>query len=128
MSFTEEKKYTNKELLGRFSPYLFKYKKLLIFDLFDKAVKDLKPYTYTIILDNSNKLKEKFEETNGDPWVEARNEFDYSQDDVVDVLVDMGIMSEEAARNWCEKAFTPYNISIEEFAKRVKEYIDNQGG
>ncbi|MBR3264846.1 MAG: TerB N-terminal domain-containing protein [Erysipelotrichaceae bacterium] len=35
----------------------------LIFDLFDKAVKDLKPYTYTIILDNSNKLKEKFEET-----------------------------------------------------------------
>ena len=74
-----------------------------------------------------NEFKEKFEETNGDPWVEARNEFDYSQDDVVDVLVDMGIMSEEAARNWCEKAFTPYNISIEEFAKLVKKYIDRKG-
>ncbi|MBQ9664285.1 MAG: BREX system P-loop protein BrxC [Oscillospiraceae bacterium] len=72
-------------------------------------------------------FKEKFEERNGDSWVEARNEFDYSQDDVVDVLVDMDIMSEEAARNWCEKAFTPYNISIEEFAKLVKKYIDRKG-
>ncbi len=70
---------------------------------------------------------EKFEDANGDPWVEARNEFDYSQDDVVDVLADMGIMSEEAARNWCEKAFTPYNISIEEFARLVKKYIDQKG-
>ena len=74
-----------------------------------------------------DEFMEKFEDTNGDSWVEARNEFDYSQDDVVDVLVDMGIMSEEAARNWCEKAFTPYNISIEEFAKLVKKYIDRKG-
>ncbi len=41
MSFTEEKKYTYKELLGRFSPYLFKYKKLLIFDLFCAALTTL---------------------------------------------------------------------------------------
>ena len=72
-------------------------------------------------------FKTKFEEINGDSWTEARNEFDYSQDDVVDVLVDMDIMSEEAARNWCEKAFTPYNISIEEFSKLVKKYIDRKG-
>lgn len=74
-----------------------------------------------------DEFKEKFENTNGDSWMEARNEFDYSQDDVVDVLVDMGVMSEEAARNWCEKAITPYNISIEEFAKLVKKYIDRKG-
>ncbi len=74
-----------------------------------------------------DEFKDKFEDLNGDSWVEARNEFDYSQDDVVDVLVDMDIMSEEAARNWCEKAFSPYNISIEEFAKLVKKYIDRKG-
>ena len=74
-----------------------------------------------------DEFKEKFEDLNGDSWVEARNEFDYSQDDVVDVLVDMNIMSEEAARNWCEKAFSPYNISIEDFARLVKKYIDRKG-
>jgi hypothetical protein len=36
-------------------------------------------------------------------------------------------MSEQAARNWCEKAAEPYRISIEDFAKRVKAYIDRKG-
>lgn len=36
-------------------------------------------------------------------------------------------MSEAAARNWCEKAVEPYTISIEDFAKRVKSYIDRKG-
>ncbi len=72
-------------------------------------------------------FKRRFEELNGDSWVEARNEFDFNQDDVVDVLVDMDIMSEDAARNWCEKAFSPYNISIEEFSKLVKNYLDRKG-
>ena len=75
-----------------------------------------------------DEFKEKFEDTTGECWVEARNDFDYSQDDVVEVLVNMGIMSEEASRNWCEKASTQsYDISIEEFAKLVKRYIDGKG-
>ena len=72
-------------------------------------------------------FKAKYEEANGEPWTEARNDFDYNQDEAVDVLVDMEIMSEEAARNWCEKAFQPYNISIERFADLVKKYIDRKG-
>ena len=39
----------------------------------------------------------------------------------------MGFMSEPAARNWCEKATEPYQISIEDFAKRVKAYLDKKG-
>ena len=39
----------------------------------------------------------------------------------------MGFMSEQAARNWCEKAAEPYRISIEDFARRVKTYIDRKG-
>ena len=72
-------------------------------------------------------FKSKFEELNGEPWTEARNDFDYNQDDVVDVLSDMGVMSEDAARNWCEKALTPYAISIEAFAALVKKYIERKG-
>ena len=72
-------------------------------------------------------FKEAFEEEYGDSWERSRQDFDFIQDSVVDVLVDMDYMSESAARNWCEKAAEPYQISIEDFAKRVKAYIDRKG-
>ncbi len=72
-------------------------------------------------------FKEKFADEYGEAWEESRQDFDFIQDTVVDVLADMGFMSESAARNWCEKATEPYQISIEDFAKRVKSYIDKRG-
>ena len=72
-------------------------------------------------------FKARFEEMDGRPWTEARHEFDFIQDDVVDVLSDLDIMSEEAARNWCEKASGNYLISIEDFAKMVQKYIEKKG-
>ena len=74
-----------------------------------------------------DEFKTKFEDANGSQWTEARNEFDFIQDDVVDVLSEMDFMSVDAARNWCEKAIEPYSISIESFAKLVKKYIDKKG-
>lgn len=73
-------------------------------------------------------FKEKFEDSFGSAWKEARNDFDFIQDDVVDVLSEIDFMSEEAARNWCEKATGQYDISIEDFAALVKKYIDRKGG
>ena len=72
-------------------------------------------------------FKQKFEDATGETWESSRNDFDFIQDDIVDVLSDMGFMSEDAARNWCEKASGTYQISIEDFAKRVKKYIDSKG-
>ena len=63
----------------------------------------------------------------GEAWKDSRQDFDFIQDSVVDVLVRMDFMSEAAARNWCEKAAEPYKISIEDFAKRVRAYIGRQG-
>ena len=74
-----------------------------------------------------DEFKTRFEDSFGSPWKEARNDFDFIQDDVVEVLSDMGFMSVEAARNWCEKAAEPYSISIERFAELVKKYIDKKG-
>lgn len=68
-----------------------------------------------------------FEKSFGTPWKEARSDFDFIQDDFVDVLVDMEYMSEAAARNICEKATRPYAITIEEFATMVKKYLDRKG-
>ena len=72
-------------------------------------------------------FKAAFEEEYGEPWEDSRQDFDFIQDSVVDTLVSMNFMSESAARNWCEKAVEPYTISIEDFAKRVKSYIDSKG-
>lgn len=72
-------------------------------------------------------FKERFEESFGSEWVEARNDFDFIQDDVVEVLADIGFMSEEAGRNWYEKAIGEYPYKVEAFAKLVKEYLDRKG-
>ena len=72
-------------------------------------------------------LKKNLKRSMEQPWEDSRQDFDFIQDTVVDVLSDMSFMSEQAARNWCEKATEPYHISIEDFAKRVKAYIDRKG-
>lgn len=72
-------------------------------------------------------FKEKFEAAYDESWESSRQDFDFIQDTIVEVLERMEFMSEQAARNWCEKASEPYRISIEDFAKRVKAYIDRKG-
>ena len=72
-------------------------------------------------------FKEAFEDEYGTEWEDSRHKFDFIQDDVVEALVKIDFMSEPAARNWCEKASETYRISIEDFAKRVKAYIDKKG-
>ncbi len=72
-------------------------------------------------------FKAKFSEITGNDWESERDEFDFIQDEIVEALTGAGIMSEEAARNWCEKATEPYALSIERFAGLVKKYIDSKG-
>lgn len=72
-------------------------------------------------------FKEKFEEIYGSAWVDSRDDFDYMQDEVVETLVAIDAMSEEAARNICEKIALNYSMDTESFAKLVKSYIDSKG-
>ena len=88
-----------------------------IAEVLEKADEDqcLMPADAQILVTDDGKyseFKSRFEDSFGLPWQEARNDFDFIQDDVVEVLAAMGFMSEEAARNWCEKAAEPYSISI----------------
>lgn len=74
-----------------------------------------------------DEFKAKFEEIYGSSWVDSRDEFDYVQDEVVEALAEIGAMSEEAARNTCEKITLNYSMDTESFAKLVKNYIDSKG-
>lgn len=74
-----------------------------------------------------DEFQQKFSENYGKLWNDSRHKFDFIQDSIVEVLEEMNFMSEAAARNWCEKAMEPYKITIEEFARRVKEYLKSKG-
>lgn len=72
-------------------------------------------------------FKETFEKINGSTWVESREDDMFISDDVVKTLVETQIMSEETARKWVDKAESEFHISIEGFAKLVKDYCDKKG-
>lgn len=78
--------------------------------------------------DQYDLFKEKFEKDFGSPWTEARNDFDFIQDDVINILEEIGFMSAAAGRNWCEKTTGEYPYRVEDFANLVKSYLDKKGG
>ncbi len=74
-----------------------------------------------------DEFKSEFKEINGNDWLNMRDDFFFIQDDVIETLSKINYMSEEAARNWAEKADENYTISIEKFAELVKEYCESKG-
>lgn len=72
-------------------------------------------------------FKARYEEMHNLNWIENRHKFKFHKDKVVETLVDIGFMSEETARDWSSSTIKPYEISIEGFAKMVKEYLDSKG-
>ena len=72
--------------------------------------------------------KEVFKEISGNEWVETREDFYYEEDAIIEALSRTTKMSEDAARNWFERAENEYTISIERFAQRVSDYIAEKGG
>ncbi|MCT6901727.1 MAG: BREX system P-loop protein BrxC [Lactobacillus sp.] len=72
-------------------------------------------------------FKAEFEKISGNTWEEAREDFYYEEDSIIEALSKTTKMSEDAARNWYERAEEDYFISIDRFAKRVREYVETKG-
>jgi hypothetical protein len=72
-------------------------------------------------------FKKAFQNISGKTWEESREDFYFEEDAIVAALAQTTKMSEEAARNWYNKAEENYSLSIEKFAQRVKEYIESKG-
>jgi hypothetical protein len=73
------------------------------------------------------KFKSEFERISGRKWEDAREDFYYEEDAIVEALASATKMSEEAARNWYNKAEENYTLTVDKFAKRVREYIESKG-
>jgi hypothetical protein len=74
-----------------------------------------------------NDFKDEFKAQSGEEWVDRRNTFYFDADYVIAALTKVTDMSEESARNWFENGVNNFEISIEKFAKDVKEYINQKG-
>lgn len=72
-------------------------------------------------------FKGVFEEISGTPWIEAREDFYYEEDSIIEALSKTTKMSEDAAKNWYDKCQDNYSLSIDKFASRVEEYCQSKG-
>ena len=72
-------------------------------------------------------FKKEFEEISGSSWIEAREDFYYEEDSIIEALSKTTKMSNETAKNWYEKCEDNYSLSIDKFAERVKAYCDSKG-
>lgn len=115
-----------------------KINKEAIKDVFMKVFNDYLGYCGSIpfLADFERKLDEqgkyetfkaKFEEIEGTTWKEGREDYYFVQDSIVQAVVDLGIMSEEAARSWADNAEKSYSLSIDKFADCVKKYCEKKG-
>jgi len=67
-----------------------------------------------------------FAESSGDAWADARDGYQFHQDDVEAALATALGFSAEAAHKWFEEAEKNFSVSVEKFCTWVKEYLDTQ--
>lgn len=74
-----------------------------------------------------DEFKEDFKDECGDNWEDARNDFYFRRDEIVNSYSKALNKSKEEAENWFDKAEERYDLSIEKFAERVRDYIKSKG-
>ncbi len=68
-----------------------------------------------------------YKEMTGDDWERERDAYHFRKDEVIEALSKTLDQSRESAEYWFEKAEKTLSLTIENFAKRVKEYLDRHG-
>ena len=71
-------------------------------------------------------FKDAFERINGNKWIEERDALTFVVDDAAKALSEVHNISFESALEQLNKLDETFTISIEDFAKEVKEYIDTK--
>ncbi len=74
-----------------------------------------------------DKFHAAFEAASGCAWLQERDAYSLMRDEVVQALSTALDMSMDAAGKWFDKAEDQHALTIEGFAKLVKEYLDGKG-
>jgi hypothetical protein len=81
-------------------------------------------------LDSKGKLKAfyaAYEKHTGLNWVQERDAYQFNRDEVVKALSETLGQSQATAEKWIDGAEDNFAISVENFCKWVKEYLDSKG-
>jgi energy-coupling factor transporter ATP-binding protein EcfA2 len=72
-------------------------------------------------------FKRVYYEISDKVWEKSRDDFYYEQNNIIKALSRSTKMTEQDAKDWCKNYREEYTLTIEDFSKRVKEYIDSKG-
>lgn len=81
-------------------------------------------------LDQEGRFQEfqyEFQEIYGHSWLDSRHKFRLLRGKVELALVKMNYMNEEEAKLWAAESVSGYHIAIEDFAERVRKYVERTG-
>jgi len=81
-------------------------------------------------LDEKGKLDafhQAFERQAGAPWVQERDAWEFRRDEVIAALKEALGQSEASAEKWVDGAEENFSLTVENFAKWVKRYLDSKG-
>ena len=81
-------------------------------------------------LDSKGKLQAfhaAYEKHTGQNWVRERDAYHFNRDEVVKALSEAIGQSEAAVEKWIDGAEDNFSMSVENFCKWVKEYLDSKG-
>jgi uncharacterized protein YgfB (UPF0149 family) len=68
-----------------------------------------------------------FERAAGSPWLEERDAWEFHRDGVVSALVEALEQSEASIEKWVDGGEENFVLTVENFAKWVKQYLDGRG-
>ena len=70
---------------------------------------------------------EAFERESGEPWAKERDAWGFHRDEVVAALMEALEQSESSVQKWVDGGEKSFSLTVENFAKWVKRYLDDQG-
>ncbi len=76
---------------------------------------------------NLEAFEQAFHEASGTDWKKERDAYQFNHDQVVEAWSAATGQSKEAAEKWIDKAEENFSLTIENFCKWVKEYLDQKG-
>ncbi len=74
-----------------------------------------------------SEFEKNYKELTGEEWKERRADWQFNQDEIVKALAKTLGQSEAACHRWIDHAETDFSLTVENFAKWVKEYLDKKG-
>jgi hypothetical protein len=72
-------------------------------------------------------FQQAFQEASGSSWQQERDAYEFNHDQVIEAWCAATGQSKEAAEKWIDKAEDNFSVTIENFCKWVKEYLDQKG-